>query len=718
MSKDIILRVIDKSGNGIFEPVDLDAGGVQANITYETQNPKWGELATVSRVEQLVTIPATPKNKRLLNYFHLPISFFGAPYIFDLTVRGAQLLTGTAIIQDAAMIGSPNGTIPQDYKLQLLGDNYDWGYSIRDLYLKDLDFWDLATTITAPNVSAGIQAQYPAQKSGFCLIKYKAWGNISRFGVDCPDLAEFTPFLYAKHILDKIFSQINKILVSDFFDTDEFARYILPLPMQDKYTAEFAGDLTRVSAFSNVFTPPNTFIDYNFILSNPPFAPAPPMVGTTYTAGFSGFCRVVSRTTHVQNNIAPSAIACLEIWVNGALKFKEAKLGFLSIELNYTSPVFDVLAGDTIQLKNSQFYAFSSPPNTDITSADVTIEIDAKVGYDIYNVPVYHKYLLGDWKVKDFILGLTQMFNLTWSADRFGNVFCEPANEYTAIDAPTNTSTPQSGFYNNVDLGATQKHEDMQSVGNVESLEAEFDMFKYAFKADANEDYTKPDKNNQSIVFGAANVAGVGDSAINIDERTNSFFSNCFHTFDLGASALDPAGSGSKDNCQVPLLYAVANSSNKRSFEPRLMCFYASGVNPYGTMRYTQNHVNTIFTANYPFAFMVNYRDTTGLSPVLSYGDVQINFSTRLGLFSRFFAKNLQIALNSKAINSFFYLSLSFVRDFDFRTLIYYKGMYCRCLKVEGFDINLDNTPTKLTLVPQILDPEYTLTNSPIVGLV
>lgn len=714
MSKDIILRIVDKSGNGLLQQADLGANGLDdISITYETQNPKWDELATVSRVEQTISIPATSLNKQLLNYFHLPIAFFGAPYYFDLTARGVQLLSGTALIQNATMRGGRNQTEPTEYSLQLLGDNYDWGYALRDLLLKDLDFWDIKSEISQSEVLAGVSAQYPTQKAGYCLIRYKAWAN----GLNCPDLAEFTPFIFVRHIIQKIFDTIDRRINSAFFDTEEFKRYILPLPMQDKFGAEFAQDVTRVVAESNIFTPPNTLVNYNNIIINPLYG-GTPLVGTTYTVGVNGYCRITSKTQHQRNTVIGTTVAGIEIWVNGALKFRYFPPlgGLLVAQVDYVSPVFVVSAGDTITVKNPQFYLFASPPNSDIIAATLTVEIDAIAGYGIYNVPVIHKYLLGDWKAKDFILGLTQMFNLVWYADRIGNVYCEPANAYVSNDLITNTSVPQSGFYNNVDLGRTQQFEDMQGAGTVENLAAEFDAFDYSFKPDANEDYTKPDKNNQSLPFGAANATGGGDGAIRIDKRENSFFSNCFHTFDMDASTPDAANS--KDICQVPLLYPVQGSSNPRSFEPRLMCFYANGLNPYGTLNYTVGFVAPIQIMNYPFAFMVNYRDTTGLSPVLSYANAEINQTVRTGLFLRFFAKNLQISLNSKLINSFFYLSLSFIQSFDFRTLIYYKHTYCRCLKIEGFSPAEGAPPVKLTLTPVQINPEFTLTNSPIVGLV
>lgn len=722
-ANDVILRLIDGQGNGVLEQADLNKDAVTVGITYEIQKQAWDSLTSASRVEQTVVIPATHKNRRLLNYFHLPATSTasGEEISFLLEVKGVQLLKGRAILQVANMIGSNEGTIPQNYSLQLLGDNFDWVYLIKGKFLKDLDFWADKSDMSVANITAGLSATYPAQGSGFCLIKYKAWANLAGIGVNVPDLAEFTPFLFVRRIIDRIFTSIGKRIVSTFFDTPEFARYILPTPMQDTFGAEFAPDMSKIVAESNIFTPPNTLINYNNQTYAPPFA-GNPLSGTTYTVAFNGLCKVESLTTHQRiTGTGTQTFKGIEIYRNGALLYRyiPQPVGAITSDLSYTTPVFSVSVGDTITLKNPAILVFATPMNSDIIAAKVTIAVEATAGYGVYNIPVIHKYLLGNWTVRDFLLGLTQTFNLVWYADRIGNVYCEPTNTYESLDALVGTSTPQSGFYNSADFGATVDLEDMQSAGTVENQSAEFDILEFAFLEDDNEDYTKPNKNNQGVAFGAARVTGSGNGTLRIDQRKNSFFSTCYHTFESNMSAKDPLNTADDtlDVCQVPLLYAVPNSAKKRTFEPRLMCFYASGVNPFGTMKYTENFSSPVKTLNFPFAFAVNYRDDTGLSPVLSYSDVNINQTVRSGLFSRFFSKNLQIAKDNKIINSFFTLSLSLIQSFDFRRLIYYKNMYCRCIKIENYQ-PVQNAPARLTLEPVIINPEYTLTNSPISGLV
>lgn len=721
-AKDVILRLIDGQGNGVLEQADLNEDAVNIGVTYEIQKQAWDSLTSASRVEQTITIPATHKNRNLLNYFHLPATSTASGKVisFELEIRGVQLLKGRAILQIANMIGSNSGTIPQNYSLQLLGDNFDWVYLIKGKFLKDLDFWADKSDMSVANITAGLSATYPAQGAGFCLIKYKAWANVAGLGINVPDLAEFTPFLFVRHIIAKIFESIGKRIVSTFFDTPEFARYILPTPMQDTFGAEFAPDMSKVVAESNILAAPGVTINYN----NQTFAPAyagNPLSGTTYTVGVTGLCKVESLTTHQRIGATPPMAMGIEVWRNGAVLYRS----FAPASNNatdtfaYTTPVFSVNAGDTITLKNPAIWFIATPPNSNIIAAKLTITVEATAGYGVYNIPVIHKYLLGNWTIRDFLLGLTQMFNLVWYADRIGNVYCEPTNAYSSLDAIAETTTTQSGFYNSADFGATVDLEDMQSAGTVENQSAEFDILEFSFLEDDNEDYTKPNKNNQGIAFGAARVEGSGNGTLRIEQRKNSFFSTCYHAFEPNMSDKDPANiaDNTLDVCQVPLLYAVPNSAKKRTFEPRLMCFYASGVNPYGTMKYTENFSNPVKIINYPFAFAVNYRDDTGLSPVLSYSDVNINQVLRAGLFSRFFGKNLQIAKDNKIINSFFVLSLSLVQNFDFRQLIYYKNMYCRCLKIENYQ-PVQNTPAKLTLEPVIINPEYNLTNSPISGLV
>jgi hypothetical protein len=720
-ANDVILRLIDELGNGVLEQADLNEDAVGIGVTYEIQKQAWDSLTSASRVEQTVTLPATHKNRALLKYFHLPATnaMSGKPISFLLEIKGVQMLSGRAIVNVANMVGSNTGTIPQNYNLQLLGDNFDWVYLIRGKFLKDLDFWADKSDITVSEITAGIAATYPAKGAGFCLIKYKAWANVAGLGVNVPDLAEFTPFLFVRHIIAKIFESIGRRIVSTFFDSPEFARYILPTPMQDNLGAEFAPDMSKIVAESNILTAPNTLINYNIQTYSPPYA-GNPLSGTTYTCGFKGLCKVETLTTHQRIGVASPTAMGLEILRNGSLIYRDFKFtNNLVGEFAYTTPVFNVNAGDVITVRNPQFIVFTTPTNSNIIAAKLTVTVEASAGYGVYNVPVIHKYLLGNWEVRDFLLGLTQTFNLVWYADRIGNVYCEPTNEYQALDALAGTSTTQSGFYNSADFGTTVDLEDMQSAGTVENQSAEFDILEFGFLEDENEDYTKPNKNNQGISFGAARVEGEGNGTLRIEKRKNSFFATCYHTFEMNMSNQNPANPADNtvDICQVPLLYAISNSSKPRTFEPRLMSFFASGVNPFGTMKYTENYTAPVKILNYPFAFAVNYLDDTGLSPVLSYSDVSINQTLRAGLFSRFFAKNLQIAKDNKIINSFFALSLSLVQRFDFRQLIYYKNMYCRCLKIDNYQ-PVQNAPVKLTLEPVIINPEYTLTNSPISGLV
>lgn len=721
---DVQLRLVDADGDGIFEYADLDSEALPIGITYTSESQTWNSFASTDAIEQTVSIPATSTNNRLLNYFHLPSAeaIAGREYLFDLSVRGLVLISGRAVIDSVETIGGRNERMPNRYNLQLLGNNFDWAAQLRGgLRLKDLDFTDLTTSITASNVSAGITAQYPAQKSGFCLIKYAAWKNNNTgtggIGANVPDLSEFTPFLFARHVLQKVFDKIGKRLVSVFFDSTEFGRYILPLPMPNTYGSDFAAEYTKIKATSNIFTPTNTFINYNTQTYTPAIG-ANPLSGATYTVGFRGFIKIQSKTTHQRNTIMSPTIRGLEIWVNGVMRFRyfPPLVGAVISEANYTSPVFEVNVGDTIQLKNPQYWLFVTPPNSDIIAAELTIELDARVRYGEYNIPVIYRYLLGSGTVRDFLLGLTQLFSLIWTSDNLGNVYCEPANPYTAIDAPTNTSVPDSGFYGSPDLGFLREKEDMLQGGSVTNQAADFNVFTFAMLEDQNEAYTKQREEEQGLPFGAVRVEGSNSGSPKEEERTNAFFATCFHTFDLDMSATD--ATGSKNICQVPLLYAVPNSNSPRTFKPRLLCFYASGIHPFGRMRYTANYTTPIQEIDYPFAFAVNYRDDTGLSPVLVYSDVEINQRMRSGLFARFFAKNVKISTNSKLINTYFALSLLEIQTFDFRRLYFYQNSQCRVLKIENYEPLL-NRSTRFVLEPiKPTRPEFSQTDSPTTGLV
>lgn len=721
---EVEIRLIDADGNGIFESVDLDSEALPIGITYASESQSWDSLATTDAVEQTVSLPATSTNNRLLNYFHLPSSnnIAGREYMFDLKVRGLPLLSGRAVIDTVDTIGGRNERLPRRYNLQLLGKNFDWTTQLRNgLMLRDLDFTDLTTSITSGNVLAGITAQYPAQKSGFCLIKYAAWKNNATtgggLGINVPDLAEFTPFLFVRHILTKLFAKIGKRLVSNFFDNVEFSRYILPLPMPNGYGSDFSAEYTKVKAESNIFTPPNTFINYN-LQTYAPTIGANPLSGTTYTVGFRGFMKIQSKTTHQRNTPLGPTVTGIEVWVNGVVKFRyfpQAEPA-ATVITDYTSPVFEVNVGDIIQLKNPQIWLIVTPPNSDIIAAKLTIQLDARVRYGEYNTPVIYRYLLGSWTARDFLLGLTQLFRLIWYTDALGNVICEPANPYTAIDAPTGTSAGDSGFYISPDFGTLRDKEDMLQSGSVTNQAADFNVLNFAMQEDSNEDYTKKREEEQGMPFGATRVEGANSGSPKEEERTNSFFATCFHTFDLDMSASDAAGS--KNICQAPLLYAVSNSSSPRTFKPRLLCFYASGIHPFGRMRYTANYSNPVQEIDYPFAFAVNYRDTTGLSPVLVYADVEVNQRVRSGLFTRFFAKNVEISTNSKLISTYFVLSLLDIQTFDFRKLYFYQNAQCRCLRIENYE-PLKNISTRVVLEPiKATRPEFTQTDSPNTGLV
>lgn len=692
--------------------LDLPSEGINLTLDFKVQDLDGGTTSSNSR--RSISFPATKQNSEVFDYWY-DVSRDNEQGAYlkasSINIDGLQLFTGQAQLNEVKGRANTYGIVGREYKVAFYSGNGDWIQQLKGVKLRDLDYTSDAHDFTEANIIAGLSGTPTNYAYG--VVKLKNWGYTDSIG-DAVVITECTPLIYVKALFDKIFRQLlGYTIVSDFYATNLFGGLNIPLPLPEKYPQEYSEDYLNVAAIrtgTRAYSLSGIAIDgIDFTTqTKAPLVGADPFQestvgffsGTTssdYTAPDTGFYKV--RLSVTLDNIVGTNTILLATVPTAA-----------------TSPVGTVYTidaannGDTFthelvyQMNQGEqleplFSISSGSIAFDLIGASIEIIGEASIQEGTL---IDFKYLMRNWTVTDFLKGVIECFNLqfeTNTAER--KIYFEPKDTYKYTERyPTIIEEFRDGFLRSTNTDSTFKldlSKDFKINPNNDTEQKQ----KFLF-TDGNDDtYDSLSSGEDLGVYQCEFNLPIERYKEGTRERENSFFAPCLHLLD---DSIKGTSSVNTLVPQVPLIWngdyrENPSSSDMIAYEdyvPRLLWFGGNRFGLDGIFRLRRSGVTT--QPFLPALFAINFNDTTGLDPVLSYANVSINQSVVEGLTQRYYLREMARLRVNKTVECYLFLSLRDVLNLSFRDLIYINQDEYILMSVEGYDPQRSNS-TKCVLM-------------------
>lgn len=671
---------------------DLPEGFVPFSTVYQV-----GDSGRVlaSAAKRSVALPSTSTNRQIFeNWPNSVLTSSNSDFKpFEYKVGGVTVFRGRCQLVSASTRSSGYGFETRQYKVDLYGNNADWFLQLDGLKMSDLDYTDLTLDESTVETAWRANSSDDGQEVSFCLVKWREWLTAGEVDYD-----ELTGFIWIKSLINKIFTRIGYSVRSDFFDSGNFKRLIHLLPPVDRYPDAFSQDRinVQVDGTMSVLLDATIFQRFDFSTQSqtPPFANPFDLGADIYTVPYSGyyeFTGILSVTT------ASTNYAC-------GIQIQDANTGTVL----FTIPTG---SGSAINLSGNQTFSVTSnvfqlTAGQEIEAFLITIGVDpapSNISFRLYaRGEAYYqkdgvfapKYLIGDGRVVDFLRGLQHMFNLRFEADPLAQtVRIDPADTYRYQQARgAIVDELRGGFYS----AEEDRTDDLDTTeGEVYSRLDRDGIIELSYISD--DENTETLETDEPIGFLSARF-DFGEEKFNqqTEQIENPYFAKTLCTID-NSIALDGFTAP-----QIPLIYPQnyvelpdANEA-EYSVQPRILYFG-------GTELLRDGAVNWAFRAPsdaYPFAFMVNYRDSRDFS--ISFADEQADGIQVEGLLRAFYLTDY--ARQQRAVSPEFALFWSRldILNLSFRNKIKILGQRYILQKLDGYRA-LDQQPTKTVLLLDVV---------------
>jgi len=700
--------------------LDLPSEGVNLELTYV--NPCAEGFATISgnKSERSQTFPATKQNDSVFeNWWN--VSQQNTPSAAEekdafIEVDGLPIMSGKAQLKGVTTQGLRYERQGKNYSVSFIGDNADWFERLKDKQLgRDLDWSAVNHDYTEPIIKSGYN-QPPSNFYAYCVARLKdsTYQDTVIFPGYFFDIYDSTPVLYIGEIIKRIFNSIGYTLSSGFWANFVNERYVLPVPLNAKYPQEFSEDYLNVKAIKTVTQAATTNlaegIPFDSQTKTPPLAIPNPLVlsaastiGTglsaQYTAPYAGFYQLNSSLT--VDNISGS-VSFNFGWIGLGIGLFPSGAGFALTAADNgkkynKSIVVEMQAGETIE------FAYALGPlgaTLDITAGTLEIVGEAKIEPGSL---IDFKYLLRDWKITDFIKGVTAAFNLCWQTNvGLKIVTCEPKDSYIVTNRALSTSTLIQGFHTN-NTNDYQQKLDYKKEGKVTALNSisEIQLYKWAEDgADATAEYLN---DNEFTPFdGGRYNMPLNRFKANTEENENPFFAPTVMYYDESIRGLN-----STLTPLIPLLWPdnfkenPTAEENETQFLPRILWFggqRGSGGDD-GTFQSVDSTTGSVISDFLlPACFFVNYNDSTGFDVSLNWSTLTVNGNTIQGQLQRFYLNELARMRVGKEMEEWIYWDELDIMSLDFGPKIFINGDLFILKKIDSYSPLTDRTTKTILL--------------------
>jgi hypothetical protein len=667
--------------------VDLPVDNLNLNLTYALKDRDGFAVNTGSRSEYSFELPSTHNNDIIFSRFYDVSEETGNKQVLlpaSIEVNGLPFFSGLAQLTSSTIEGDLYYWKGKTYKVGFYGNNVDWVAQLKDKYLYQYDYgthtFDSSTVLNSFSNTYGSVYKY-------ILIKWKNWLTSGEV-----QWSEFTPVLFVKAILDRIFSDISYTYTSNFFSLDSAERLIMPVPLSDKISDEQYGlDYLNISV--NELAVPYTVGGGAIIFTNQTFAPnigANPYNSGTgiYTVPNDGFYNIIFKAD-IYNVTAPGNPEFAYV-LNGTLILPPFLTAPVSADTLLTADfVLQLNAGDTL------LFAFGGV----FGGADANYYLDiigeAEVASGL-NIS-FNYFLNKDWNSLDFIKGLAHAFNLTFQTDVDNRtVTIEPADTYLNQSRPSVQNNEQ-GFYETTILDLTEDV-DLIKGGEIYSRSDINQLVKFSWQYDDADPTLEALNGIEAVALHQARFNFVA----NRFQKDEDLIENPFFSSTLVIADSTIQGANTTKTPMIPIIwsdnYLENTSVTEANYDimPRLLATDVTDPSYNGTINI--NDGSTTAEYDTPIAYMVDYNNTTGDFMSLSFGSENVNGFQIQGLLERFYIAEFIRRQAGKEVECYIFWDALMVRQLDFRKRVKIHGDNYILQEINSFSVT-SNESTKTYLI-------------------
>lgn len=683
--------------------VDLPTSDFILNMTFALKDKNGIAINTGSRSEYSFEFPATNNNNQIFSRFWDVAEYTSNKQIFldaYIEVNGMAFFQGKCQLTSTKLRPDLYYWQGQTYLVAFYGNNVDWTVQVGNKFLYEYDYGTHIYDST--NILSGVYVNnYFGNTYKYILIKWKDWAVANEVSV-----YEFTPAIFIKTIIDKIFADINYSVQSNFFNTNWFAKLVTPIPLQDKiYDPQYGIDYLNIEAYDSQINYASAPI---YILPNQTTAPligGNPynIINGDYTVPVNGYYLFQYSANITNINIAYGMT--MLILINGvAQPFVIGSYNLFGPQ-PYTADtilqaeqIFYLNAGDIINLGGIAGGGGGGG------TADVTINYKVTGEAEVTSgLTIDFRYFINKtWNSLDFIRGLAHAFNLTFQTDVNNRiVYIEPADTYLYQSSFPSVTNLQTGFYNGQTYDKTQSV-DLDKEGEIFSVSEIQSQFCLSWQYDSN------DPTMEAINAGA----GLDLMQAQFVFPTNRFQSgqeiveNPFFSASLCIVDNSINTANSLVNFICPIIwnanYLTTPTSTEANYDilPRIFVSEV-GIN----YAWGEINVNTgagTFQYSAPLCYMVNYNSPDGSFISLSFGNETVNGFNIKGLLERFYLLEFIRQQSGKQVECYIFWNVLEIFNLDFRKYVKIHGDNYILQEVNSFNVAL-NRSTKTYLLNNYL---------------
>jgi hypothetical protein len=591
------------------------------------------------------------------------------------------------------------------YECSLHGQTADLFTTIAERKLNALNFSEYNHTLSSGTVinswdtsivkNGSTQAFAYGEGYLYALIDkgYSTVRNINRF-----DVPSMTPCLYAKTIVDKIFTNAGYSYTNDsFFNNDRFKRLIIPPPnglLVDAITLEQrrfkAGRssskllLTGGTLIFNVDSGGNFYDNGNNYNTTTGAYIVP--AGGNYV--FEPYLELLL------SNIFPSILTTtfgigIGIYVNDKL-IKKSLLqntigGTRAYHLHFD--LQNLLVGDSVKLKMMGVYDI--PNNYQLTDAQFTLAMVVNsflennctgFNYGYGSTTDFAQFLNSEVKQSDMLMSFVKMFNL----------YIEPDKDQPKVLR----CVPRDDFYNGVNVDWTKKLDYSQPVEIVPMGELDANPYVFSYKEGADTSNKEYQEMYQST-YGSRTYK-VDNDFIKTEKKIDIVFSPTqIKNYNNNQKNFVLSYVESEKDGDLRIMYYGGLQSDV-SWDLLLFSYMDSIVYPQTKLPMTI-HYDSVTAPTFDILF--GMPKELGVGAGYQYG----NFNLVTNFYYRFITEITN--KNSKIVRAYFRITPSDWYNLRFNNLYFFEGQYWRLNKVNDYNPMQDGVYQCEFLLAQFIPP-------------
>lgn len=637
-------------------------------------------------------IPGTSNNNRVFGHIfdiaqeQLNTGTQFAPD-FNPNKKAAALITVDEVEQVRGFVRLLNIAIVRggeiEYEISVHGVAADFFAKIRNKRLSEIDLSDLNHTLTKTAIKDSWSHDwadgyvYPMIDRGREQMLSNVWES-----------ADFLPAVFAKRVIDDIFTAAGYSYTSDsFFNSDEFKARVIPMPGNGQLTeAQVAARQATAERGTDANYTDGQVVVWNTEINDPGgnYNNATGVYTAPNGGVYSVTCTIDVSVTGYSSVTHPYLGIDFDVYINGAAQargggwiFPNQAVAGVNGTITWKAGEFKVPNGATIDVRVAGVYSLTSltvRSGTRLTGGTFTVKAGSAVSFDAkangwglnYPVDFNSMFSAGEWTQDAFLQDLI----------RLDNLYIEPTSVTNQLHI-----APRDEFYRDTvvhDLTAIIDRSQPFEIMPMGELDGNPYVFTYTQGKDID---SKEYFDITGRVYGEARIR-VDNEFITQEKRVTVSLSSTPYVPGAGSMRIASMVSEQRDTAELRMLYW----SGKLSTEQWILC---DDADPFG-LSITNPE---LITGGYPHAGHLDNPFTP--TKDLCFGMPQyVNLPggvtyTNNNLYNRNWRKYINEITdrNSKLVRVRVYVTPAEWYKWSFRDLYFFDGQYFRLNKITDYPV-------------------------------